>query len=99
MSASSTSAPSTHIQGDGPDFAVGGGAVSADTSGTIADCETVWPATVIDTRTVAGSVDGRGKVSTNRLRSADATWSNGCSEAAPVAGTTTPPVTPAASDQ
>ena len=79
--------------------AAGGGAVSADTSGTIADCATVWPATVIDTRTVAGSVDGRGKVSTNRPRSADAAWSNGRSDAAPVAGTTTPPVIPAASDQ
>ena len=44
---------------------------------------TVCPATVIDTRTVAGSVDGRGNVSTNRLRSADATRSNGRSVAGP----------------
>ena len=73
--------------------------VSADTSGTTADCDTVWPPAVIDTRTVAGSVDGRGNVSTNRPRSAAAAWSNGRSDADPVAGTTTPPVTPAASDQ
>ena len=98
-SATSTSAPNTHHRGELPDAAPAGAAVSAVASGTIADCETVWPATLIDTRTVAGSVDGRGNVSTNRLRSVEASWSNGRSDAAPVAGTATPPVIPAASDQ
>ncbi len=97
--ATSTSAPNAHHRGELPDAAPAGAAVSAAASGTIADCETVWPAALIDTRTVAGSVAGRGNVSTNRLRSVEATWSNGRSEAAPVAATATPPVTPAASDQ
>ena len=51
--------PPRHGEPD-PDARPAGGAVSAGRSGTIADCDVVWPATVIDTRTVAGSVAAGG---------------------------------------
>ena len=98
-SASSTSAPPTHHSSEVPDCPAPAGAVSVATSGTVAVCDTVRPATVIDTRTVVGSVGGVGNVSTNRLRSTDATWSNGRSVPGPPAATATPPVAAAASDQ
>ena len=94
---STTNSTSHHRAPDPPpgSRSPGTGALTTGWTGTTAGALAVWSSTRTESRMVAGSTAGRGKVTAYRPRSTPATRSNAPSVAAPRPDTSTPPVSAA----